>query len=448
MQDMRIQILCDQKWRDLPNVTAIKLVLEGYGHRVLVSTIKDAAAMAVAFRPDCVVFNHILSPHPQKLARSLQASNVAVVVLPTEGAMRPERRSIADGEFVDAWPADLYLAWSDASANAVRARWSLDDKAVQTIGCTRLDFYTPRFRAAVKSREAFCRDLDLDPGRPVVTWASAYGFAEVEQDKKAHAKFLQETGDKGIAECYRRAGINPALIPSTQLEGRAASAAAFAALAVARPSLQFILRPHPNENREFYRRLIADNHLTNVRFCPQGYIWDVLNTSDIHLHRHCTTAIEAWMWDKPTVEMGMDRMHQLEWPDREAASDMAQSADELIAIVDHYVGGAKVKPSMRDYRRDYIHTWFGAADGQRCAAAGRAIHEMLLARGRRRNPLSPMSVQVPARQVAASVARYALARKPNAPWGSVPSEVFDPRDKQITRSDVRDYSRLVAPAIG
>jgi hypothetical protein len=73
---------------------------------------------------------------------------------------------------------------------------------------------------------------------------------------------------------------------------------------------------------------------------------------------------------------------------------------------------------------------------------------MLLARGRRRNPLSPMSVQVPARQVAASVARYALARKPNAPWGSVPSEVFDPRDKQITRNDVRDYSRLVASAIG
>lgn len=445
---MRIQILCDQKWRDLPNVTAIKLVLEARGHRVLVSTIKDAAGMAVAFRPDAVVFNHILSPYAQNFAKVLQANNVAVIVLPTEGAMRPERRTIAEGEFVDAWPSDLYLAWSETSARAVRTRWLLDDKAVQAIGCTRLDFYTPRFRSAVKSREEFCRDLDLDPVRPVVTWASAYGFAEVEQDKKTHAKFLQETGDKGIAECYRRAGINPQLIPGTQLEGRAASASAFAKLASARPQLQFILRPHPNENRDFYRRLISENNLLNVRFCPQGYIWDVLNTSDIHLHRHCTTAIEAWMWDKPTVEMGMDRMHQLEWPEREAASDTARSADELIAIVDHYLGGAKVKPDMGAYRRNYIHTWFGAADGERCAAAGQAIHDMLLARGRRRSSLSPISgVKVSARQVAATVARYALARKPNAPWGRVPGEVFDPRDKQITRRDVRAYSRLVAPAI-
>jgi hypothetical protein len=362
--------------------------------------------------------------------------------------MRPERRSIADGEFVDAWPSDLYLAWSETGAEAVRRRWSLDKQTVQAIGCTRLDFYTERFRLAVKSRDAYCRYLDLDPARPVVTWASAYGFAEVEQDKKTHAKFLQETGDKGIAKCYRRAGIDPALIPGMQLEGRAASAAAFAALAKARPQLQFILRPHPNENREFYRKLIAENELSNVRFCPQGFIWDVLNTSDIHLHRHCTTAIEAWMWDKPTVEMGMDRMQQLEWPEREKGSDVARSAGDLIAIVDNYTGGARVKPDLRDYRREYIHTWFGAADGERCAAAGHAIHNMLLARGRSRNAFSRIAgVRVSTRQVAAAVARYALARKPNAPWSRVPGQVFDPRDKQITRRDVRAYSRLVAPAI-
>jgi len=447
---MRIQLLCDQKWRDLPNITALKLALEARGHRVLVNTIKDAAAMMVAFRPDCVVFNHILSPYAQKLAKALQASNVAVVVLPTEGAMRPERRTIAEGEFVDAWPADLYLAWSANGAQAVRKRWSLDETSVQAIGCTRLDFYTPRFRSAVASREAFCRELGLDPARPVVTWASAYGFSEVDRDPKTHAKFLRETGDKGIAECYRRAGIDPTIIPAMQTEGRAASAAAFAALAAARPQIQFVLRPHPNENRGFYRTLIEENRLRNVRFCPEGYIWDVLNTSDVHLHRHCTTAIEAWMWDKPTIEMGMDRMQHLQWPDREAASDIATNAEELIAIVDRYLGGAKVSETMREYRRNYLHTWFGPADGQRCVKAAEAIDAMLARRGRRRNVLTPLrGIEVPPRQVAAAVMRYALGHKPNQPLRRrLAADVFDPRDKQITRNDVRAYSRLVAPAIG
>ena len=447
---MRIQLLCDQKWRDLPNLTALKLALEARGHRVLISTIKDVAAMAVAFRPDCVVFNHVLSSYGQKLAKALQASNVAVVVLPTEGAMRPERRTIAEGEFVDAWPVDLYLAWSETGAQAVRKRWSLDDTKVQAIGCTRLDFYTPRFRSAVASRDDFCRALDLDPACPVVTWASAYSFSEVHRDPKTHAKFLRETADKGISECYRRAGIDPTVIPAMQTEGRAASAAAFAALAAARPRIQFVLRPHPNENRGFYRAIIEENSLRNVRFCPEGYIWDVLNTSDVHLHRHCTTAIEAWMWDKPTIEMGMDRMQHLQWPDREAASDVATSAEELIVLVDKYLGGAKVSETMRDYRRNYLHTWFGPADGQRCVKAAEAIDTMLARRGRRRRVLTPLrDMNIAPRQVAAAVMRYALGHKPNQPLRRrLAAGVFDPRDKQITRGDVRAYSRLVAPAIG
>lgn len=447
---MRIQLLCDQKWRDLPNITAIKIALELRGHRVLVSTIKDFVPMLAAFRPDCVVFNHILTPFGQNLAKALRASKIAVVVLPTEGAMRPERRTIAEGEFVNDWPLDLYLAWSEPAAKAVRERWALDETTVPVIGCTRLDFYAPHFNSAITPRVDFCGQYELDPEKPIVTWASAYGFAEVENNPKVHAKFLRETREKGISECYRRAKIDPAEIPAMHANGRQASAVAFARLAAARPDIQFILRPHPNENREFYSSLLNERGLKNVRFCPQDYIWNVLNVSDVHLHRHCTTAIEAWMWDKPTVEMAMDPMTKLEWPEREAASDVARDADELIAVVDRYVAGAKVEKKMQGYRRDYIHKWFGPADGQRCQKAAEAIDFLLQRLGRRRVALTPLNgISVSLRQVAAAVLRYGLARKPNQPLRRrVSSNIFDPRDKQITRNDVRAYSRLVAPAIG
>jgi hypothetical protein len=445
---MRIQLLCDQKWRDLPNITAIKIALESLGHRVLVSTIKDAWPMLCAFRPDCVVFNHVLTPYGQNLARTLRDNGVAVVVLPTEGAMRPERLTIQEGEFVDHWPVDLYLAWSAPAADAVRKRWNLDERVVPVTGCTRLDFYTPCFSPAVTSREAFCRLYDLDPSRPIVTWASAFGWAEVEKDPNVHAKFLRETREKGISECYRRAGIEPSEIPAMQAQGRQACAEAFVALAAARPQLQFVLRPHPNENREFYRSLLATHNLRNVRFCPQDYIWNVLNASDLHLHRHCTTAIEAWMWDKPTIEMGMDSMAKLPWPEREAGSDVARRADDLVALADHYLGGASVSGAMRAYRRDYLHQWFGPADGERCRSAAQSIDAMLRAFGRRRAMWAPYrGLSVPPRQVAAALVRYALARKPNQPLRRrMSAAAVDPRDKQVTRKDVRAYSRLIAPA--
>lgn len=446
---MRVQLLCDQKWRDLPNLAAIKVALEAHGHRVLVSTIKDAAPIAIAFRPDCVVFNHILSPGNRKLAASLRANSVAVVVLPTEGAMRPERRSLAAGEFAESWPMDLYLAWSEPAAKAVRARWGLDQSAVRAIGCTRFDFYTPAFDGVITSREAFCRQHDLDPARPIVTWASAYGFADVESRPAVHAQFLKETAEKGIAECYRRVGLDPARIPSVQSEGRQAAASALMTMAAARPRVQFVLRPHPNENRNFYRSLIAEHGLQNVRFCPQDYIWNVLRATSVHLHRHCTTAIEAWLWDKPTVEMAMDPMPHLGWPDREAASDMAFNADELMAIVDRYLEADGIDHIRRNYRRDYVRTWFGNVDGQRCRQAANAIDGLLRACGRRRHALTSMSgITVPPRQVAAAVVRYGLGRRPNEPlFSRLPAGSIDPRDKQITRCDVRDYTRIVAPAV-
>lgn len=446
---MRIQLLCDQKWRDLPNLAAMKVVLEARGHRTLISTTKDAAPMIKAFRPDCVVLNHLFAPSNRQMAAALRASGVAAVILPTEGAVRPELRPLGDGKFATDWPMDLYLAWSEPAAAGVRTRWNLDADVVPVLGCTRFDFYTEAFKATLTPRAQFCRAFALDPARPVITWATAYNYAEISRVPAVHEKFLRETAENGLAACYRRIGVDPTRIPIFHAEGRAAASAAFVALARARPLMQFIIRPHPAESRDFYHALITEHGLTNVRFCPQDYIWNVLNASDVHLHRNCTTAIEAWMWNKPTLEMGMDQVPELAWPDREAGSDMVGTADDLIATVDRYVEGGAVGQEQRSYRRRYIETWFGPADGQRCRSAAEAIDGFLAQRGRRRNAFTSIAgLPGTPRQVAAAVARYALGRRPNeALLRRVSAAVSDPHDKQVTRHDVRAYANHVRAAV-
>lgn len=445
---MRIQLLCDHKWRDLPNLTVTKLRLEQLGHRVLLSTTKDAEPAMRWFRPDCLVLNHLFSSTYVTLAARARAAGIAVVLLPTEGAVHPAVAPLGDGEFSDYSLLDLYLAWGDEPARTVRSRWGLDATVAPVIGFSRLDFYDSRFSAAVTPRDRFLRLMGLDPSRPVVTWATQFPYAHFAGSPAEQAKYVREQADFGVRASYERIGLDPAHIPDIHARAQRASAAAFVSLAGALGDAQFIIRPHPSENREFYRALIRERGLANVRFCPQDYIWNVLNATDVHIHRHCTTAVEGWMWNKPTIELATEVVPELAWPEREAGSDIASDADALVDHVKRYLAGGRVTQDRRDYRRAYIRRWMGPTDGRRSEAAADAIDAMLRARGRRRRLWSAMpGVKGSARAVAAAALRHALARKPDEAFFGRTAASLGPEDKLVTRRDVATYSRLVAPAL-
>jgi hypothetical protein len=443
---VRVQLLCDHKWRDLPNLTAIKIHLEHLGHRVLLSTTKDALSLMQWFRPDCVVFNHLFGVTYRNLARNLQEAGIAVVLLPTEGAMRPEFATIAAGEFTDFSACDLFLNWSENAARLLRERWRAGETAAPVIGCTRLDFYSLQFGPAIKSRDLFCRQYGLDLKRPIVTWATQYGYAHLTAPSAERERFLRESVEFGVAACCARIGQDLAEIPRLHAEGREVASEAFFAAASEMPLVQFVIRPHPMDARDYYRRKMRECGLDNVVFCANDYIWNVLNASDIHLHRHCTTAVEAWMWGKPTIEMGMDDVPQWRWPEREAGSDMVSDARALTSTIRDYLNGRKVDAATDRYRRDYIRTWFGTGDGRRCADAAAAISGLLARRGRRRRYLTSLgAVCAKPRQTVGAALRYVLGKKPNERlFGKTATLAAGPEDKLITRRDVTSYQRVLS----
>ena len=444
--EMRIQLLCDHKWRDLPNLCAIKLALERLGHNVLMSATKGVQAHTIAFKPDVVVFNHLHSEAYRTFSRILKENGRVVVVLPTEGAMRPEYESIGAGEFSDYSHVDLFLAWNGTAADNVRRRWGGSGIEVQGIGCSRFDFHHPRFHEAVPTREAFCEKWGLDPSRPVVTWATAYGYAHLNGNAPPGriAQFEREAAEVGIKKCLRRIGIDLTDLPAIFSEGREVAAEAFFETAKALPDIQFVVKPHPIEDLSYYRRRIAGVGLQNVRFCPQDYIWSILRAADVHLHRQCTTAVEAWMWGKPTIEMGMDKHPALTWPEREAGSDIAEDAKSLIELVQYRLT-TPVDSKLHAYRSNYIHTWFGLADGRRCEAAAHAIHQYSLDRQvtSSRRPIRGLGVSNG--DAVKAVLRRWFNRTASEPLiGRSRSETIGAEDKLIRRQDIIDYERMLS----
>ena len=445
---MRIQLLCDQKWRDLPNLAAIKVQLEKLGHRVLLSTTKDAMPMIRAFRPDCVVFNHLFGQRYRDLATVLRKAGVAIVLLPTEGVTHPCSLALMSGESTDYSLADMLLPWNQPVADMITERWGGGEEKVPVVGCTRFDFYDPQFESAVVSREKFCRRFDLDPNKPIITWATQYVFAHLHTSPAEREKFLSDTADFGLDAFFQRQRTTSDEVPAIHYDARGAAAESVLKLVKAIPDAQVILKPHPAEDQKFYRRLIDECASGNLRFCPQDYIWNVLNASEVHLHRHCTTAVEAWNWNKPTIEMAMNSRHE-SWPEREAGSDIAQDGDGLISLVRGYLDGAKVDEQRRQYRQAYIDRWFGGEHGRRCIRAAEKIDNLLRTRGRQRTMMTPLrGIQASTRQTVTAVMRYLLSLRPNDSLVSRrPVEVVDPKDKQITRNDVRAYTRLVSSAL-
>jgi len=436
-------LLCDQKWRDLPNLCAIKLGLERLGGRVLISATKDAYAHAMAFNPDVVVLNHLHSERYRMFSRILKENGRTVVVLPTEGTMRPEYESIGAGEFSDYGDVDLFLAWGNKAAGEVGRRWNNSRTEARAIGCTRFDFYHPRFEEVVTTREAFCAKLRLDPSRSIVTWATAYAYADLNGTaaKASIVQFEQEAVEIGIKECLRRIGVDLVDLPAIFAEGRQVAAEAFFEAAKALPQVQFVIKPHPREEIGYYVGRLADSSLPNVRFCPQDYIWNILRVADVHLHRQCTTAVEAWMWGRATIEMGMDPARA--WPEREAGSDIAEDRKSLIELL-RYRLATPVDAKLQGYRWNYIHTWFGAADGHRCEAAAKAIHQCALERQTRSAGRPIRGLGISYRDAAHAVLRRWLNR---AVTESIirrnRSGVSGAQDKWIRRSDISDYERML-----
>jgi hypothetical protein len=436
-------LLCDQKWRDLPNLCAIKVILERLGNTALISATKDAFAQIVAFRPDVVVFNHMHSERYRTLSRVLKESGRIVVVLPTEGTMRPEFEPIGTGEFSDYSDVDVFLAWNDTAADEVRRRWSKTGIEVQTIGCTRFDFHHPRFVNAVTTREALCAKWKLDPSRPIVTWATAYGYSELNGLPKSDcAQFEREAIEVGIKECLQRIGIDLFELPAIVSEGREAAAEAFFEAAKVLREIQFVIKPHPREDRGYYERRLAETRLPNVRLCPRDYIWNTLRVADVHLHRHCTTAVEAWMWQRPTIEMGMDKHRAFAWPEREAGSDIADDAKSLIELV-RYRLATSLESTLLAYRSKYIHAWFGAADGRRCEAAADTIHQYAL-QHRTRSSRRICGLGISYRDAAIAVLRRWLNHTPTESLtGHSRSTISRAEDRWIRRSDITDYERML-----
>lgn len=445
---MRILLLIDQKWRDLPGHVLLKRVLEvRFGHRVVAGPIGSEGLLVPLFRPDAVVFNHLLESAKVRLARALRGAGIGVVALPTEGIPSlADVRLLAAGKYTDMSLVDLQLCWNRPMRDLIVDADILPAERVRVIGVPRFDVYHGPAGRLVASPDVVRRRYRLHPERPIVLLTSNFvnaGFVEERMD------FLEANSrDLGLdrVPSYARPAENARQDHRT----RELALAALTRLLDDVPSIAVAVKPHPNENQRAYRRWLASVEARwpgRVALIEAEYIWDVLGMASVVIQRSCTTAVEAWFRGLPTLEFRLNPEDYYYSAEHAAGSESVQTYEQLRACVSAYVCGHALPAAVHRARELFIRRWVGPLDGRRTLACAAEIDQFVRGRPRARSVrldrfwrrsfvrgVVKEIVYHPARRVAARV---------RSGFDRVPLDFLGRADKRVTFAEVRAWSRRI-----
>ena len=367
MSRRRILLLVDFKYRDLPGLALLKVLLEEQGpyEVFLVPNVPNVGERLYLhkIKPHLVVFSQFLNQSYVDRAYRLRRLGIGVVILPSEGtAYTEEGRLWAAGNFVDLSPVDLFFIWNEGIAELVRARGKIAPERCVVAGVPRFDLYHPRFRSVLLSKEQFCNRYGIDPRRPIVTWATNFAWAGHAGNPDKIAGSIRHYRTQGLLGTPIYKDI-PALI-ERDFESRRILTRGVLRIARDFPDVTLVIKLHPAEESDYYRQEVASAGLKNVTIVSREYIWNVLNATDLHLHRSCTTAIEAWLMDKPTIEL---QFAPQEWycaKEILPGGDVAYTLEACLDQVRYYLRGGSIPTEQKSARPGIIEWFCGPVDGQ------------------------------------------------------------------------------------
>ncbi len=150
------------------------------------------------------------------------------------------------------------------------------------------------------------------------------------------------------------------------------------------PDHTIIVRPHPSEDHDTWRRLVS--HQRNVEVLHEGNVVPWLLAAEALLHNGCTTAVEAAVLGKPALSYMPVTAASFDYPLPNALSHQAATEDEvrekLSAMVDGRLGGIDPEVRARVFARHLAST-----DGP--LAADRVVDKLLDAGYADRTPPRP-----------------------------------------------------------
>lgn len=445
----RILFLVDFKYRDLPGLALVKWFLKSkYGYEVLLVPNVPGVSENVfvpTFKPHLVVYPQFVHPATAARAEALKRQGISICVIPVEGmSYFQEDCEQSSGKFGGLLNSvDLFFVWNEMIADVIETYRTLPPKRYSVAGVPRFDFYHPRFRKLFMTKQELCRKYGLDPSKPIVTWATNSPLTNYHGNQKGIAALSQRYQDRHLDSSPLYQDI-PDLV-RRDVRTRQIHTEAFLRLAKHFPEVNFIIKVHPGEKIQWYQTMGQRESLKNLAIFAWEYIWDVLVSTNVHLHRACMTAIEAYLLGKPAIDLQLNPEEWLFSEKIAEGGDAARTEEELTERVLFYLEGGSIPTEKALAREKIIHWWCGVVDGNRSEYHADRIHQFFeTSKDDSKIRWTPLDLKVLAKVKLKQLVGLEIYHSFGA-W--LKGEKQDPRGKHITQMDVEEWTGRIGSVL-
>jgi surface carbohydrate biosynthesis protein len=213
-------------------------------------------------------------------------------------------------------------------------------------------------------------------------------------------------------------------------------------LADAFPTTPIVIRPHPAENHDTWRR--AANGRANVHVIHEGNVYGWLLASSVKIHNGCTTAVESFLLDKPSVAYLPHRSEFYELGLPNSLSLSADSDDALLETVEDLLEHPERAAATRQ-QNEIASNYFAALDGP--LAADRTADELIRLRvegAGRTKPGLPVRLVARASATVREVEKRINERRPNHKNSrDYTRHRFPGIAVEAVNEQIADYSRML-----
>jgi len=328
----RVVILVDNRIRDLPGAALIAHHLRQQGIECFLEPIEAWRGCLAAHRPHLIIFNHLTASHLEQFSQRLHRMGVLTAVLLNEGILYDEGEMKFNAcKFHNKAHIDYYYCWNEPHRNALLAEGIGKHTAIEVVGVPRFDYYQRPWSRLYEH--------ELVGGRRRKRILCCTNFVTAK-----YWTLPKEEGDKFYAAWVGRIPAHNdywAAIES-HYNNRARLLKSMDLL-LSRTDHDLVIRAHPNEDWAPYRKWYAAlNPAVRSRVTLDlgtSVITQIL-ACDLEIScETCTTAIEAWVAGKPTIEMVFDRRPIWHDPDHEAANVACEEPEQLPIMVEKELSG-------------------------------------------------------------------------------------------------------------
>ncbi len=370
MKKKTVVILVDNKKRDLPGCALIAHHLEErFRINCELQPLEAWRSCLEAFRPGYVLFNHLTASHLAGFSNRLAEMGVLVGVLPNEGILySKEVLAFNAGKYHHNAHIDHYFCWNGTHGEALKAQLKGFKGEICVAGVPRFDYYFEPWKKVFETPARAAGE------RPRILVCTNFVFAKF-KEMPAHRvdKFFSPFKDRipsyrdyrELVEVNARCRDRVFGYLNAMLDGT---------------DCLIDLKPHPGEFQKPYMewfKNLSTERKARVSLRLDETIFEVMPQCDLEIScETCTTALEAWILGKPTIELVFEK-HPVYFHEETAQCNrLCDSPEKLPGLIERALNDPE-QADQREARAKHLARWCASPSGRSSLKVAETIAKAL-----------------------------------------------------------------------